>query len=224
MTRLATLALLVFAAAASSQTRYVSAPVEAVPSSAVLSTYAGQYVTDGGTIEVSDGDEGLDLIVRGAPIAARLAAFAPASATDARAASLLDAWLDGDLASVVTWVRTGRQDVAAESFGRYRSALLRQLGEVTASGVVGTFQQPSGHEVTLVQIRSASEIAWASFVWDGRDRLLTITSGLGPVALGSVRPAGGDTFEAAGVEITFEREADGRIGALRIDDQFVAVR
>lgn len=224
MPRLFALSLALFALTASAQTRYASlAPsVETAPS---LAAYAGLYATDGGMVEVRDGGSALELVAHGAPVAARLAGLAVSPpAADARTASLLDAWVTGDLATVAAAVRPGRQDAASESFGNYRAALVRGLGEVVAASVVGTFRQTDGRDATLTQILFDRGSEWASFIWDEDGQLVTITRGLSPVTVGTIRAAQPDVFVGSGTEVQFEREADGRIGGLRVNNRFVAVR
>jgi len=216
-------ALIAVAPAASAQTQFASVPITATPTA---SPYAGLYAADGGMLEVRDGRDGLVLVAHGAPVAARLAAFSASDeATDARAETLLDAWILGDLDTVVGAVRPARQADAAGHLAAYRSALVRGYGEVLAGSVVGTFRQIDGRETTLTQILFDRGSEWAAFVWDEQGRLVTITRGLSPVVVGTVRETAADTFaaHAAPAPLAFEREADGRVGALQVGT-FSAVR
>lgn len=220
--------LLLAATAAASQTTVASLmPDTSAPASVTapsLAAYTGFYAVDGGTIEVRDGSSSLLLVAHGAPVAARLKGFARASHADARTATLLDAWVSGDLAPMLEAVRLERRERAAESFEQYRAALVRGHGEAIAASVVGTFERVDGPETTLVQLLFEHGMEWASFVWDGEHRLVTITRGLGPVRIGTVAPEGPDTFAGHGVEIAFEREADDRIDTVVIGERLVAVR
>lgn len=216
--------LLLAAAAASSQPMAPHLESAATAPSPSLSAYAGLYATDGGMVEVRDGGTALVLVAHGAPVAARLKGFAPSSHADARAATLLDAWVSGDLAPMIAAVRPERRDRAAESFARYRAALTRGHGDAIASSVIGTYERVDGTETTLVQILFEHGTEWASLVWDAQDRLVTITRGLSPVLVGTAAPIGPDVFAGGGVEISFEREADGRIGAVAIGERLVAIR
>lgn len=216
-------ALIALAPSAAAQTQFTSAPLSSAPAA---SPYAGLYAADGGMIEVRDGRDGLVLVAHGAPVAARLAAFSASDeATDARTEALLDAWILGDLDAVVGAVRPARQADAAGTLTAYRSALVRGYGEVVAGSVVGTFRQIDGREATLVQILFERGSEWAAFVWDESGQLVTITRGLSPVVVGTVRETAADTFaaHAAPAPLAFEREADGRVGALQVGT-FSAVR
>jgi len=216
-------ALIAVAPAASAQTQFTSAPITGAPAA---SPYVGLYAADGGMLEVRDGRDGLVLVAHGAPVAARLAAFSASDeATDARAEALLDAWILGDLDTVVGAVRPARQADAAEHLAAYRSALVRGYGEVLAGSVVGTFRQIDGREATLTQILFDRGSEWAAFVWDEDGQLVTITRGLSPVVVGSVHETAADTFaaHAAPAPLAFEREADGRVGAVQVGT-FSAVR
>lgn len=189
--------------------------------------YAGLYAADGGMVEVRDAHRGLVLVAHGAPVAARLAPLANSDdATDARAEALLDAWIVGDLDAIASAVRADRQSQAAEHFGAYRSALVRGLGDVQAGSVIGTFRQIDGREATLVQILFERGSEWAALVWDESGALVTMTRGLSPVVVGTVRETAADTFaaDAESAPLAFEREADGRVATLRHGATFSAVR
>ena len=229
MTRLSTLslslaALVALAPAAPAQVQLTAAPLSSATSA---SAYVGLYAADGGMIEVRDGRDGLVLVAHGAPIAARLAPLAASdAATDARAEALLDAWILDDLATVVGAVRPARQPAAAEALAAYRGALVRGHGDVVAGSVIGTFRQIDGRPATLVQVLFERGSEWAAFVWDEDGALVTITRGLSPVVVGSVHATAADTFaaDAEAAPVAFEREADGRVGALRLGTTFSAVR
>ena len=221
MIRLALLTVLLSSAALAQSSSPV--PID-VSDYDALEAYAGLYATDGGMIEVRSGD-GLEVVAHGAPVAARLVALAtPDPATDDRAQSLLDAWVAADLEAVVTAVRADGQASALESFGVYRSALERGHGPAVASSVIGTFDASHGGRVTLVQILFERGSEWASLVWDQDGALVTMTRGLSPVVVGTIQPAERDAFAADGLEVRFERNTDGRIDTLRVDDRFVAIR
>ncbi|MEM1056606.1 MAG: hypothetical protein AAGI52_13870 [Bacteroidota bacterium] len=226
MTRLLALTLLLVSAPAFAQTLVASfsqdAPAPAATPS--LAAYAGFYATDGGMIEVRDGGSALVLVAHGAPVAERLVGFAAPSYADARTATLLDAWVSGDLAPMIAAVRPERRERATESFERYRAALVRGHGEVIAASVVGTFERVDGPETTLVRILFEHGTEWASFVWNEQNELVTVTRGLSPVVIGMASPTARDTFAGGGTEITFEREADGRIDTVTIGERFVAIR
>lgn len=226
MLRLLTLSLALLATSASAQTQFASlASPAASPDAPSLSAYAGLYATDGGMIEVRDGGDRLVVVAHGAPVAARLAALSATSpVADARTETLLDDWVAGDLTSIVAAVRPARQSHAAESFERYRAALVRGHGDVVAASVVGTFRQIDGRDATLVQILFEHGSEWASFVWAEDGTLVTITRGLSPVAVGTLWSTEADAFAGTDTDVRFEREADGQIGAIRVNDRFVAVR
>ena len=218
-------ALVALAPAAAAQSSAPLRLASATPPSS-LADYAGLYATDGGMIEVRDGADGLVLVAHGAPVAARLAPLAASdAATDARAERLLDAWITGDLDTVVGAVRPARQAAAAEAVAAYRGALVRGHGDVVAGSVIGTFRQIDGREATLVQVLFDRGAEWAAFVWDEDGALVTVTRGLSPVLVTAVRATGADTFAASAetAPLAFEREADGRIGALHMGT-FSAVR
>ena len=184
--------------------------------------YAGLYATDGGMLEVRDNGSGLGLVAHGAPVAARLAALsASPAATDLRAGALLDRWVLGEVDAVAAAARPSRQAETAETLGAYRDALVRGYGDVVAGSVAGTFRQIDGREATLVQLLFEHGTDWAAFVWDEAGALVTVTRGLSPVVLGAVAPTGPDAFAH---DVTFEREADGRVHGLRVGARFSAVR
>ena len=196
--------------------------MEASPS---LADYAGLYAADGGVIEVRATATGLDVLAHGAPVAARLRGLALSDArVDAHAERLLDAWVAGDLAPVVAAVRPDRQPDAAEALDRYRRALVRGHGPAVASSVAGTFRAPQGVSITLVQILFERGSEWASLVWDEDGHLVTLTRGLSPVVVGTLRPTSRDAFAGADVRARFERNVDGRVETLRMGDRLVAVR
>lgn len=228
MTRLLAFAFLLVSLPASAQTLVAqfspqaSAPIAAPAPS--LSAYAGVYTADGGTIEVRDGDSALVVVASGASVAARLGEAVAPSPADAWTATLLDAWISDDLHPMVDAARPSRQALAAESFARYRAALIRGHGDALSSTVVGTFDRTDGQRATLAQIHFEDGTEWASLVWDANGHLVTVTRGLGPVVIGTATPVRADLFSARGVEVAFERGTDGRIDTVIIGDGLVAVR
>lgn len=215
-----------FAASANSQSAPVVqyAALHAAPAPS-LDRYAGTYATDGGAIEVRAEGDHLVLLVHGAPVAGRLATLAPRHpALAAHAAALLDAWVADDLAPLVATVAPDRQAHAAESFEEYRSALVRGHGPAVAASVTGTFHQLDGRLVTLAQLLFERGSEWAALVWNEDGTLATMTRGLGPVVVGTVRPSGPDTFEGAATTVSFHREADGRIAEITVEGQLTAMR
>ena len=225
MTRYSALAALLAVAplaAAQSSDYLTPTSLSLSPSTAA---YAGLYAADGGMVEVRPSGAGIALVAYGAPVAARLKALTVTDdATDARTEALLDAWIAGDLAAVAAAARPARQPATADALAAYRAALVRGHGEAVAGGVVGTFWQIDGRKATLVQVLFERGTEWAAFVWDEDGALVTMTRGLSPVTLGTVRPSGGDAFGSGSVAVTFDREADGRIVSVRVGEQFVALR
>ncbi|MGB3544577.1 hypothetical protein [Rubrivirga sp.] len=229
MTRIFLLSVLLSSAAVAQPS--TPTPIVFADARTSTSSYAGLYATDGGMIEVRPGTSGITLIAHGAPVAARLTGLSSSDThTDAHAAALLDAWVTGDLEAVVTSVRSERQFESAESFARYRSALVRGHGDAIAASVVGTFDSIYGGQVTLVQLLFDRGSEWASLVWDENDELVTMTRGLSPVVVGTAEPTSRDTFTGTGTdtgtgtEVRFERGQDGRVETIRVDDRFVAIR
>lgn len=224
MTRFpALLVLLALAPLARAQTAAPSAPAVSLAPSAA--PYAGLYAADGGMVEVRPSGTGIALVAHGAPVAARLKALADTDvATDARAMTLLDAWITGDLATVAAAASPARQPALAEALGAYRTALVRGHGEAFAGSVIETFRQTDGRKATLVQLLFERGTEWAAFVWDEDGALVTLTRGLSPVTLGAVRPSGPDAFGHGATAVTFERDASGRIGAVRVGGRFSALR
>ena len=231
--RLLTLLLAVSALGASAQTAPLAAldpvPASAPAPSAELSAYAGHYSSDGGGIDIrvdvrAEGSR-LVALAYGAPVAARLARLAPDhSAVDARAETLLDAWVAGDLAPLAA--ASGDAEADAR-LGTLRSALVRGYGEPVAANVVGTFRQTDGRAATLTQVLFERGVDWVSFVWDGDD-LATVMRGLGPVVLSDLRAVGSDTFEGVGADpgaaLVFGRRSDGRVAGLSVGGRPIAVR
>ena len=212
------------APAASAQTSDYLTPASArlSPSTAA---YAGLYATDGGMVEVRPSGAGIALVAYGAPVAARLRALAATDdATDARTETLLEAWIAGDLDAVASAARPARQPATAQTLAAYRAALVRGHGRAVAGSVVGTFWQIDGRKATLVQVLFERGTEWAAFVWDEDGALVTVTRGLSPVTLGTVRPSGADAFGSGPAAVTFDREADGRIASVRVGEQFTALR
>ncbi|WP_420455247.1 hypothetical protein [Rubrivirga sp.] len=218
-------ALTALAPLAAAQVQLTSASAETRVESPSTAVYAGLYATDGGMVEVRSARGHLVVVAHGAEVAAALAPLStPDAATDARAEVLLDAWTLDEMETVVAAVRPARRAQAAASFAAYRAALVRGRGPAVAGSVIGTFDQTDGRSATLVQMLFERGPEWASFVWDEDGALVTIARGLSPVVLGTARPSGDDHFEAADVPLAFEREADGRVRALRVGDRFSAVR
>lgn len=221
------LAAVLAGASASAQTQALIVPAvdaPAVRTTPPLTAYTGHYPSDGGLVEIEAGSDGLVVTAHGAPVAARLAPLATSDdALDARAEALLDAWVGGDLAPLAAAVAPERAD-AASGFEAYRTALVRGHGEPTAASVVGTFRQIDGRRATLAQVLFERGVEWVSFIWTDDNTLTTMTRGLSPVVLGSVRPAGPDAFTANGARLVFSREADGRVSGLSVGRRLVAAR
>lgn len=228
-TRLSTLLLVAsFALAASAQpSTWVAqtASVATERATAPAASYAGFYTADGGTVHIEAPGAALVVTAYGAPVAARLAGLgASDDALDARAESLLDAWVRNDLAPLIASVAASRSEAAAVDLAGYRSALVRGYGEVVAASVVATFDQIDGRRSTLAQVLFEHGTEWVSFVWAEDGRLTTLSRGIGPVVFRDLRPLGSDTFGGADTVLQFDRAPDGRVAGLSVGGRSVAAR
>ncbi|GAB5537723.1 MAG: hypothetical protein Rubg2KO_39720 [Rubricoccaceae bacterium] len=221
------LAALALPHAASAQSGFLAARgvIDTTLDAASLAPYAGTYAADGGSVELAETHGALRILATGAPIAAALVSLAPGSnALDARANVALTAWVAGDTAPLVAAVPPIRQLDAAADFSASRSALTRRLGDMMRAEIIGTFRQTNGQRATLARVHFERGRQWISLVWTNTGELATIKRGLSPIVVGLARPTGPDTFDSAGVRLTFSRDATGRIYALAVGRQLVATR
>lgn len=98
----------------------------------------------------------------------------PLVATDARAARVLAAWVDGDLAPLVAATAPARRADAWRDFAAFRRAAVGAHGEAAAFRLLGTVEAADGARTTTARLRFADGEETVALRWAADGTLVTL--------------------------------------------------